>query len=228
MSIIFDATSNSGAKSGVSSFSWNHTVGTGANAILVVGVGARDATLGDRTVSDITYNSVSLTKLVPATVDAPGSVMQSTLWYLVNPSTGVNSIAVTMGGTIDVAAFGGAGSFFGVNQTTPVNTSTSSSGIDIDATVNITPTVNNSWTVDYIYDRDDTGMTVGSNQTQMFNTNFTAGGVTDNAGMSRRGPINPAALVTDHWTTSNSEDYVISVLALNPFIGSLSALGVGG
>jgi len=80
MSVFFDASNIS------SGSSFSHTC-SGTNRFLIVGVGdySNDAT-------NVTFNGVSLTKITSIRL----STFQFTsLWYLNNPPTGANTVAVT-------------------------------------------------------------------------------------------------------------------------------------
>ena len=56
-SLVFDATTNSGAQTGAS-YSWTHTTTSSSNRILIVGI----ASIVNRTAT-VTYNGVSMTKI---------------------------------------------------------------------------------------------------------------------------------------------------------------------
>jgi hypothetical protein len=112
-----------------SSLSWSHTVGSGTNRLLVVGVvGA--------CVPSVTYGGVALThagqvynnNVAPSTTD---------LFYLVAPATGTNTVQVSYSGcTSDVEA--GSISFSGVNQSTPLAHITTNFGSGTNPGVTVT------------------------------------------------------------------------------------------
>lgn len=91
MAISFDAASTT--TSGSATFSWNHTC-TGAT-VLIVFIGETSATA--RSATGITYNGVAMTEVVD--LSESGSQIGIAAYYLFNPTTGTNSIAVTMSGT---------------------------------------------------------------------------------------------------------------------------------
>ena len=115
-----DAVSNSGVKAAVASFSWNHTVAAGSNLGLVVCLQFRDGTLADVGASGVTYNSVAMTKLKGYRDTTDSGPLGAEIWYLPSPSTGTNSIAVTLNGTNDHAA-GQASSWSDIQQSTTAN-----------------------------------------------------------------------------------------------------------
>ena len=60
--ITFDAASRAATTStGRTSLSWSHTVGGGADRMLVVGVAVEDASTTDANITSVTYNGVALT-----------------------------------------------------------------------------------------------------------------------------------------------------------------------
>lgn len=123
MAVSFDVSSNSGSQVSVSSFSWNHTVASDANLLIVF-----VHITSNQTISSVTYNSVAMERLGYI---ANGTNVSIGLFGLVNPSTGTNSVAVTLGGAI--TCLGGAMSFKEVNILNPyfqINTKTSSTDPD--------------------------------------------------------------------------------------------------
>src|SRR5882672_4805105 len=89
--IEFDAASNSGYKTASASYSWNHTC-AGNNRCLLVGISM--LSVAGSSVSGITYNSVSLTK-IRSQASVSGAV-RAELWKLDAPAIGTHSIAVTL------------------------------------------------------------------------------------------------------------------------------------
>ncbi len=110
-SVVVDSSSVGAGALRASSLSWSHTVGSGSNRVLVVGVvGA--------CVPSVTYGGVALTHAgqVYNNNQAPAS---TDLFVLVNPATGTNTVRVSYSGcTSDVE--GGSISFTGVDQSTPL------------------------------------------------------------------------------------------------------------
>ena len=85
--IVVDATS-SAAGTGTS-ITWSHTVGTGLNRLLVVGVSVHD---GKTTVSAATYGGVPLTNI--GTHAAGKGNASVSLWGLVAPASGTAPVNV--------------------------------------------------------------------------------------------------------------------------------------
>lgn len=94
--------------------SWSHTC-TGNDRLLVVVAGRpTDVVVG------ITYNGEAMTQITETTY--PGATYVGlSLWYLVNPASGSNTIAVDSDGNDNVGAI--AISYTGVDQTNPIDSS---------------------------------------------------------------------------------------------------------
>lgn len=209
--IAFDAASNSGYQAASSGYSWSHTC-TGSDRYLVVGVAMLSLA---QTVSSITYNSVNLSLIgVRASVSGAARVE---LWGLAAPSTGSNTIAVTLSGSIASASV--ATSLTGVHQTSPIEGFNSAQATNVgaaDATVDVTTVADNDWTVDIVA-TDDTAITVGAGQTQRGNVT----GVGGSGAMSTEGPKTPAGSVTMNWTDVGAlATWAIGSVAIRPITAS--------
>lgn len=189
--IMFDAASNSTYQASASSYNWSHTTATGSNRYLIVGVSM--LSVAGSTVSSITYNSVAMTFL--GAISSVSGAVRAELWGLVAPSTGSNSIAVTLStGLISAAC---AVSFTGVHQTSPTEGFNSASATNVgaaDATVNVTTVATNDWVVDQVA-TDDTAITVGAGQTSRNNVTGAGG-----SGADSTEPATTPASVTMSWT----------------------------
>jgi hypothetical protein len=135
MAIAFDAASETFSNS-TSSLGWSHTC-TGSDRILWVYVMHNS---GAGTISSVTYNGVALTKYVE---DALGQ--RSSLWYLIAPSTGTNTITVTPSTTM--YCYTAAASYTGVHQTSFLDGSDTSSAAQASLASSITTTQDNCWTI---------------------------------------------------------------------------------
>lgn len=214
--IGFDASSNSGYQAAQSSYSWSHTC-TGNNRYLLVGISMLSLA---QTVSGITYNSVALTFL-GAKSSITGAARVE-LWGLVAPSTGSNTIAVTLTGSI--ASAGNASSYADVNQSLSTEAFNSNQATNIgaaDATVTVTTVADNDWCVD-ILATDDTAVTVGAGQTQTGNVSGAGG----SSAMSYKGPKTPAGTVTMSWTNVGAlATWATGSIALRPTTASGATTG---
>jgi len=127
--VALDSSSAGQGALSASSLSWNHTVGTGSNTLLVVGV------VGG-CVPSVKYNGVSMTHAAQVYNNnhAPDT---TDLFYLVAPTAGTHTVQVTYSGcTSDVEA--GSISFTGVNQTTPLAHIATNFGAGTSAGVTVT------------------------------------------------------------------------------------------
>lgn len=132
MSIAFD---NATFNPNLSSFS--HVVGAGANLLLIVGVKSSGIMTGT------TYNGVAMTEIGHVQVGAATGEYVS-LWYLVAPATGSNTVAHS--GAASYTSI--ASSYSGAKQTGIPDASGSNSNDNL-ATIAkaITTVADNSWTV---------------------------------------------------------------------------------
>jgi Glycosyl hydrolase family 26 len=111
--------------------SWSHTTTTNANRLLIVGISTGGS---NQTITSLTYNGISLTKITSVT---PGNSIDSEMWYLKNPPSGTHSIAVTItGGATNI--WGGASTYYNVDQTTPLGTSATNTGTGTSSSVSVT------------------------------------------------------------------------------------------
>ena len=92
------------------SLSWSHTIGTGMNRLLVVGVAVEDG----RTVTAVTYRGESLTS-TGGQEWSEGNRVE--FWYLKAPTPGTGTVKVSLNGKANMV--GGADSFFGTDQVAP-------------------------------------------------------------------------------------------------------------
>jgi len=139
---IKDATSSSDSgSSGVSSLSWSHTVTSShGNLILLVAVATGEAATG------VTYNSASLTQLSQVTTSS-GEVW--TVYYKLAPSTGTNTIHVSMPDSssgIQAAAI----SYYNVAQTSTFGTVATNTGSTTTSSTNVTTTTSFQLVLDFM------------------------------------------------------------------------------
>jgi beta-glucosidase len=118
--IEFDSTSSaSDSVSETSTLSWSHTVGSGQDRALVVGLAGEDSNSGDLVVSSVTYNGNSMSP-VPGSGSVGGDAMKvgTELYYMLDsnlPAAGTYTVAVTYAGPVnDITA--GVVSLFNVKQ----------------------------------------------------------------------------------------------------------------
>lgn len=88
---------------------WSHTIGSGSNRILLVGVSIAITFPPVSAVSAMTYGIESLSRLGDR--ENPASDLRVELWALPNPPTGTATVTVTLGAVMPVLA-GGSVSYF--------------------------------------------------------------------------------------------------------------------
>ena len=203
--IAFDTTSNSTPQLATTSYSWSHTC-NGSDRVLIVGLSMFGA---GNTATAVTYNSVNMTKVVRHE-HSPAFVAEQ--WRLIAPDTGANTIAVTLTSSSD--SFGGATSWTGVDQTTPVEASAGNGGgLNTTVTVSVTTITANAWVVDSgSSNLVSATFTVGAGQTERWNalSGIWAGGSTE-------GPVVTPASTTMSWTISGaSKNWATTALVLKP------------
>ncbi|OGH16329.1 MAG: hypothetical protein A3C97_03240, partial [Candidatus Levybacteria bacterium RIFCSPHIGHO2_02_FULL_37_11] len=166
--ITFDNQTSLSGQTG-SPVNFSHTTGTGGNRMLIVAV-TTDVSI--RTVSSITYNGVSLAPI-------PGcqytSYTNLEMWYLANPSSGSNTVSITLNGSGTWIA--SAVSYSGVAQTDPFRAScqTESGSSGTDATLDVTSQYGDK-TIDLInYPAFSPTLAAGSGQTDRWNVAYGGG-----------------------------------------------------
>jgi hypothetical protein len=239
--IAFDAAASAQSTAGATSLTYTHTVGAGlSNGILVVGVSSGNPNAACVTVSTITYNGVSLTQIRADThTDVSEGGVDSELWYLLAPASGVHSVVVTMSGAASGNFGVGSVSFSGVDQVSPIdaqNGGFSTTGGQTSVSHSVTTVANNAWVMDNLMFSGSGGSataTVGGTQTQQWNLTMTFGYVI--AAGSTLGPITPAGSTAISWTVGSgnatARESAHSVVSLKPSGGArlskLPLLGVG-
>ncbi len=140
--VISKDASSTGSSTGGGPASWSHT---NSGSLLVVHVVTQDKR---DTITDVTYNGVSMT-LAKAQSSGINTAGRVSTYYLANPATGANTVTVTYSnfsgnGVIGLAeSYNGAGGIGATNgQTTTADPQT----------LAVTTTINNSWLVGAVGD----------------------------------------------------------------------------
>ncbi len=208
-SIGFDATSNSGEKASISSYSWGHTCGAGAN-LLVFGDSHVTTGGNDYHVTGVTYNGAALTSVrSDVTTYINSYYYRSTIYYLLAPATGSSlTVSVSLGGTV-FRAFGGVVSYSGAKQSgQPDANNGAASAAGGTPTVNVTTVVDNCWVFavaiinGYFGSSDNYSRWLVAGQ-------FGYGGADTN------GPVHPAGTQTMSWSGCNGGYWAISAASFS-------------
>ena len=183
--------------------SFAHSVtSSGADRILVVGVSPN----AGQTVISVDYGSIALTQI--RSDDAAG-LAHSSLWYLVDPPTGSNSVDVTLSAADDVVI--GAISFLGVDQTNPIDVHNGNPGFSGAPSVSLTTTVDDDMIVDVVGTLDGP-LLAGLGQTERWDRTQ---GITTGAGSTKT--AGAAGLYTNSWLNLGPpQDWATSAAALKP------------
>jgi hypothetical protein len=204
VSISLDNTSNASRKT--STLSWPHTVGGGADRVLMVGTSHRD---GNKHVTGISYGGAPLTNL--GVQNGPGNQNRVELWYLIAPAPGTANVVVTLSDARNIV--GGAASYIGVDQITPFGAFVSASNQTQNATITVTSQVDELIMDVIAANGDAKSLTVGAGQTSLWNTGTgTAGGDIQAGANNTPG----ASLVTFSWTLGKRKPWAIGAVTLKP------------
>ena len=209
--IAFDAASSTSGVS-LSSTSWSHTVGTGSDRVLIVGIALEDTSTADLTVSSVTYNGVAMTA-VPNSIATDGSSTfnRTQLFYQLSPASGTHTVAIAFGGSVNGVNVG-AVSLSGVNAAAPAAAATSilDSGTALSASINVATA--NSWLVDVVSSgAASAAFTAGSGQTSRWSNSQS-----NSSGAASTKSVATTGTATTSWTCSNSSRLALSALALAP------------
>jgi hypothetical protein len=215
--IAFDAVSNSPDNETSNTTTWSHTA---AGDFMLVCAQARSVVEAEVAVSSITYNGVSLTKIRDDRYyNGSGTYFQTEQWYLPLPASGAHSVVITWAGTPVDFGVGTATTFSGVDLAAPVDAQNGGSGNGTTLSAIVTTVTANAWLADCAIGADTAGLTVGGGQTMR--TDRVVGvteATNDGVGISTvNGKASPGAETMD-WTQASSSDWVMSAVALKPFI----------
>ena len=209
MALAIDAVTNASG-SGAGPFTWSHTC-AGSDRVLVVGISYYDS--GD-TVSAITYNSVAMTVVGSSTV-SNGQCTVS-LYRLIAPATGSNTVSVTFTGSVfDFKA--GSISFTGADQTTPLGAANTATGSSTTPSVNIT-SATGEIVLDTIAIVHSGTLTVDGSQAQRWNG--TGGGFIKGAASTEDG----STTTTMSWSNSSSQDWALTGVSVKPVAAAPSGV----
>jgi hypothetical protein len=144
MPISFVGASDLGNNGGTTNtLSTSYTVGSGSNRLLAVGL-IGDSFGGSDDITSVTYNGVSMTLAAKHTT---GGERNTYLYYLLNPASGSNTVAITSTNTHYLLA--GAADYDGVRQSGQPDATAESndSGVNDSYASSITTVANNSWAI---------------------------------------------------------------------------------
>jgi prepilin-type N-terminal cleavage/methylation domain-containing protein len=156
--ITYDAVST-GTASWTTTETFSHSIGSGSNRILVVGVTFEDCD-DYPSVTWITYNGQPLTLIDSGQViSGNGCGGRAELWYLLEadlPSAGAYNVVIGTSGTFDELV-AGAISLENVAQQAPEASNSNSNDAQTTISTNITTLTDGAWLVDVVHSGNETG-----------------------------------------------------------------------
>jgi hypothetical protein len=210
--IAFDAASNNYGSTAATTLSWSHTVGSGNNRILVVGVVAEDSTAADQIISSVKFNSVNMTAVSGSTKSrvvysgtSYSTTLRTDLYYMLNPPVGTYTVLVTYNGSVTYRV-GGAVSLINVKQQAPEAVAANAATA---AAISTSLTIPNdgAWIVDVV-GHSNSGSFTSSSTTERWDRN--SGNHTGACGTKA---VTTPGLNTITWTFSSSSATIAHSLA---------------
>ena len=193
-------------------------MGTGSDRILIVGASLQ--TVANR-VTGVDWDpdgagaaaAEALTKLGSS---ANSSDANAEIWYLVNPTSGTGEITADYQGS--PKARSGAHSFFNVDQTTPLGSFFSATGLNAAPTVTVTGVAEGEVTVDTaaVKGGTSTTATVGSGQTKHWNGDVSSDIKTVGSRDTQTPDTPTTASVIMSWSLDDSIEWAIGAVAVKP------------
>lgn len=191
----------------VSTISFSHTLGSASN-FLALGVYESIGGGPPIPITSVTYGSQMM-------ILATTAASNTSIYYLVNPTPGTNTITITLSGAANEYAVV-ASDYSGVDTLNPIDVSTSQIGDTTPLTLTVTTTKDKDWA--FLYMRDGTGTSVaGTNSTSIIILPIFGNVAFDNQG---HGNITPAGswsmTVTNNGTLSMHGSMITFSPASNP------------
>jgi len=218
--VTFDSASRAATTStGRTSLSWSHTLGSGTDRIVVIGVASANSSKTDPVITGVTFNGSAATAVPGSLISGGGTGrIETQLFYVLNsslPAAGTYTVAVTFQAGVSGAS-AGAVSLFGVAQSGPeaVATNIDTSGADTIAT-GITTRTNGAWVLDVVGSGNSGTFTAGSGQTLRWG--IAASTMT---GAGSTASVATAGSATLRWTHSGANRLAHSLAAFAPSAGS--------
>lgn len=199
----------------------SYTVAAGSNRVLMVAVSWRRDTAIN--ITGVSYGSTAMSAATPVSISPviSGQAVAVQIYYLSNPPVGTANVTVTLSGPARVVV--GAAAFSGVDQTTPIDTSPSTSSGSTNSpqpSINVTTAGNNAWIFDAGAVAGANTLTIvpASNRVQAWGPDAQTGSGNPHAegAASYRGPIATPSTTTMNWTITSSGIWALAGVALRP------------
>jgi uncharacterized repeat protein (TIGR01451 family) len=185
----------------VATKTWSHTVNSGNNRILIVGIALADHATS---VSSITYGGTALTRITQSIVRN-----EVEIWYVIAPPVGTANVVANWSAAKDMV--GWSGTFTNVDQTYPIGDSQIANGNNTTPSVTVSAASGDIVVDTVSANGDGLSLTVGAGQTQI------CSGATGTAGGDCRGASSyesGASSVTMSWTEGAAKDWDIAAVVL--------------
>lgn len=210
--IGFDNASSMTLSTANTSMSWSHTTGSGSNRLLIVAIGVYSSSSTPTTVTSVTYGGTSLAQQTTARYSTNPQVREYT-FILTNPASGTNIVKVNFAAS--TVAEAGAVTYYGVDQTTPIQTNNTNTGSSTSETASVTVSGTGRWVFGYLASyRTSSSYTITDGSSQNLRWNQTTaqpykGKAEDKSNVS-------SGSVSLSWNTSSTVSWAVSVLCINP------------
>ena len=211
-SIAPDASSSFTQSTSQNFISWSHTTGSGSNRLLVVTINIYNSGGVPATCSGCTYNGVAMTQQVTNVYTALNPEVRSYIYNLTNPPSGTYTVRANF--STSTFSVGAGVTYSGVDQTNPIQTSSSAVGSGTSQSV----------LVNVVGDGRAVYGSLASYRTSSSYAIADAGGQNHRwgqTGQSYKGDgddklnVSPGG-ISIGWTTSATARYVCLAVAINP------------
>lgn len=163
--MIFFDTSAVSTDQTSSPLTWNHTIVSGPNRFLAVGI-VNAAITSQPSTSAVTYGGVAMTKATSVQQGAITEKLEVSIWFLFNPPTGTNQISATFATGTSPHAVGASASYLGAQNTNTADAVNSLVGTATGSqTFSVTTVADNAWIFYVGINIAGTTPTIAANQT---------------------------------------------------------------
>lgn len=194
---------STGFNAGPQTFTWTHNVGMG-NPILILFADIWQDVGGTGTITTATFANIPFVKID----QRASTAMSSELWYLKAPPLGAHTVSVTVTGATDAIKLATA-CFGGIDQSSPLDTSSFATGASGNPAASITTSVANALVVATLSRFSTTAATTSA--TSLYND---AVSVTLAAGSYQNATT--ATGYTDTYTGTSANDWSMLIASFKP------------
>lgn len=215
-SVAFVAASSADSNGSAASLSWSHTIASGTQRVLFVGISSANTGGIARIPSSVKFGNQSLTFVEQKTTTS-SPFLHSAIWQLTAPLVSTANITIVYPVTVDGIA-AGATNYTGVSQSSPVRATQTATGTDTTPTLSLTSQTNDLALDNAAQDGGtDSSMAEGSGQTERYDDD--SGTTVGVAGSTEAG----ASSVTMSWTLGASATWALVAVSI-----AKADLGVAG